>query len=76
MDYEALIEQAGFNIVSGHRRLQAALSIGHTVLAYDGDGEVFRITMVGGELTVVTAEGEPSGSAMVMVAKTNSAKPI
>tara|TARA_R110002124_G_scaffold128157_4_gene288559 strand:+ start:7407 stop:7637 length:231 start_codon:yes stop_codon:yes gene_type:complete len=75
MDYETLIEQAGFHIVSGHRRLQAALGIGHPVLASDGTGEIFRVAMVDGRMTVTPASGEQSGGAMVTVARVNPGKP-
>ena len=54
---------------SGHRRLHAALEIGHPVLASDGTGEIFCIAMEDGRMTVTPASGEQSGGVVVTVAR-------
>ncbi len=68
MDYVALIEQAGLRVLSGPRRVQAALSVGQQVMACDGEGTVYRISIEDNALIVQELPGQQADGSMIVVA--------
>jgi len=69
MDFVELIEQAGLlRVLSGQRRLQAALSVGQQVMACDGGGAVYRIAIEDNALVVHELPGQQADGSMIIVA--------
>lgn len=68
MNFVALIEQAGFRVLSGQRRLQATLSVGQQVMACDGKGTVYRIALEDNALVVQEVPGQQADGSMIIVA--------
>ncbi|HGM8087240.1 TPA: hypothetical protein ACKP9S_003611 [Pseudomonas aeruginosa] len=52
MDLIAQLREAGFEVINGHRRLAAALSVGSSILATDDQGKFYNISSVGGKVHV------------------------
>lgn len=59
MNVQEQLKAAGLEVVSGHRRAEAILTVGGYLAAYDGQGSYFLITAADGRVTVATI-GEPS----------------
>lgn len=68
MDYVAVIKKAGLRVVSGQRRLQAALSAGLQVTACDGKGRFYRIAIEENALFVQEVPGQQTEGSMIIVA--------
>lgn len=66
MDLIAQLDAAGLQVVSGNMRLQAALSAGIAVEATDGQGNHFRITAQGAQVSVEKLE-KPSSQGLASV---------
>lgn len=53
------LEQLGFRVISGKRRLLASLDLGRTVFAKDAEGCAYRITAPGRVVSIdVTSDGD------------------
>lgn len=68
MDFFVLIEQAGFRVLSGQRRFQSALNSGHSVMACDANGVVYRIAIEEKTLVVQKVQGQEADASMIIVA--------
>ncbi|HCF9660107.1 TPA: hypothetical protein NI776_001834 [Pseudomonas aeruginosa] len=66
MDINAQLDAAGLQVVSGNMRLQAALSAGIAVEATDGQGNHFRISLQGAQVSVEKLE-KPSSQGLASV---------
>lgn len=67
MEFVPLIEQAGLQLVTGHRRVEAALGIGQQVMASDQDGLVYRISVANGSLIIEEMPSETPDASMLLV---------
>jgi hypothetical protein len=68
MDFVAMIEQCGLRVLNGQRRVQAALSVGQQVMACDGEGAVYRISIEDNALVVQELPGQQADGSMIIVA--------
>lgn len=69
MGLTEIIAAAGFSVVTGHSRLNAALNMGIEVHAVDNSGMVYRINLKELVLTIEEAPDlEPNGG-MIILAK-------
>ncbi|ELG7182132.1 TPA: hypothetical protein ACP3ZG_001625 [Pseudomonas aeruginosa] len=66
MDINAQLDAAGLQVVSGNMRLQAALSAGIAVEATDDQGNHFRISLQGAQVSVEKLE-KPSSQGLASV---------
>lgn len=69
MDFTDILAAAGFRILNGHARLNAALNAGIEVQVVDDFGTVFSISRAENQLYIQELEGvSPSGD-MIMISK-------
>lgn len=70
MDFVALIEKAGLRVLNGHGRVQAALSYGLEIMAYDPEGSVYRLAVKDNSLVVEEVSDQQVDGSMIIVAPT------
>lgn len=73
MNFVPLIEQAGLHVVTGQRRAEAALGIGHELMARDQDGNVYRIVVARGSLVIEELPGATADASMLLVKRADPA---
>lgn len=72
MNYEIILLETGFRVVSGAASLQALLEAGKAVLACDEKGTVYSITVEGNVFTFRLAESGTANDCPVVIAPIKS----